>query len=309
MIFCFGIAPNAYAQSAAEPPEINALKAEFLERAKRNDCKYLDDFTDRHVAETGAPALMAQLYALGAITKQSTTKAAFHTCRYHDRKTALRVAIRLYEAMVERNANVTEEVMVTMALEGALGETGWREALAEAGVRPAMQDLVVLHLRCVRKDDQRQRTAFWEWMLTDPQSNARFQFFDSLLDDYGRSPRCASLVGGAKPETACYWNAVEEKVASGSQHLVISPRMRELKSDILGVIPRTKALTESMIKYSEQIGRLDDPRNMVFFQSELRKLIAEACTQTLPSEAQERIRKRLPNGLARSVDALVAAFK
>ncbi|HKA47174.1 MAG TPA: hypothetical protein VKD68_03360 [Methyloceanibacter sp.] len=46
MIGCFGIAPNAYAQSAAEPPEIKALKAEFFERAKRNDCKYLDDFTD-----------------------------------------------------------------------------------------------------------------------------------------------------------------------------------------------------------------------------------------------------------------------
>lgn len=307
MIFCFAIAPNAYAQSAAEPPEINALKAEFLERAKRNDCKYLNDFTDRHVAETGAPALMARVYALNALIKQSTAKTA-SDCLYHDRKTALRAAIRVYEAMAEGNANVTLEVMVTMALEGALGETGWREALAEAGVRPAMQDLVVLHLQCVRNDDQRQRTAFWEWMLADPKSNARFQFFDSTLDRYGRSPWCASLVGGANPETACYWNAVEEKVASSSQRLVISLRMRELKFEILG-FPRTNALTESMIKYSEQIGRLDDPRNMVFFQSELRKLIAEACTQTLPSEAQERIRKRSRNGPARSVDALVAAFK
>ena len=106
MIGCFEIAPNAYAQSAAEPPEIKALKAEFFERAKRNDCKYLDDFTDRHVAETGAPGLMARVYALDAITKQSAAKTASHTCRYHDRKTALRVAIRLYEAMAERNANV-----------------------------------------------------------------------------------------------------------------------------------------------------------------------------------------------------------
>src|SRR5262249_17877820 len=156
------------------------------------------------------------------------------------------------------------------ALEGALG-AAWREALAEAGVRPAMQDLVALHLLCVRKDDQRQPIAFWEWILTDPQSNARFKYFDSFLDEYGRSPMCARLVGSAKPETACYWNAVEEKVASGSQRLVSSRRMNEFRGNILGM-PRINALTESMMKYSERIGRLDDPRNMVFFQSELRKL-------------------------------------
>src|SRR5262249_5808642 len=229
-------------------------------------------------------------------------------CLYHDRKTALRAAIRVYEAMAEGNANVTLEVMVTMALEGALGETGWREALAEAGVRPAMQDLVVLHLQCVRKDDQQQRTAFWEWMLADPKSNARFQFFDSTLDRYGRSPWCASLVGRANPETACYCNAVQEKVASSSQRLVISLRMRDLNIELLGFPPRN-ALTESIIKYSEQTCRVDAPRNMLLFQSELRKMSAAACTQTLPSEARERIRNRSRTAPARSVDALFAAFK
>jgi hypothetical protein len=310
IIGCFGITPNAYAQSAAETPEIKALKAEFLERAKRNDCKYLDEFTDRYVSTTGGPALMAQVYAINTLIKESTAKTtaktASETCRYHDRAAALLVAIRLYEAMAEKNSNVTEEVMVTMALEGALGDA-WREALAEAGVRPAMQDLVVLHLLCARKADEQQPIAFWEWMLTDPKSNARFQFFDSLL--YGQSPMCANLAASAKPETACYWNALEEKVSSGSERLVSSRKMNEFRGTITGTLPRTQALTDAMIKYSEKTGRLDDPRNLAFFQSELRKLIAEACTQTLPSEAQERIRKRLRNAPTRSVEALVAAFK
>src|SRR5262249_39684224 len=143
----------------------------------------------------------------------------------------------------------------------------------------------------IGKDEERKPIAFWEWMLTDRGSDAR-KFLDSVLDSLGRSASCASLASSSTPETACYWNAVEEKVSSGSQRLVISRKMLDFGRNMYS-IPRIQALTTSMLKYSETVGRPDDPRIMVFFQSELRKLIAEACTQTLPSQAQEGIRKRL----------------
>jgi len=78
----------------------------------------------------------------------------------------------------------------------------------------------------------------------------RFEFFDRLLEDYGRFPSCTSLVGNAKPEIACYWNAVEEKVASGAP--VLSPEMRKLHEGLLGM-PRGFALTKGLIKDGEPL--------------------------------------------------------
>ena len=137
-------------------------------------------------------------------------------------------------------------------------------------------------------------------MLKDPQSGARFEFFDGLLEDYGRSQYCTRLVGNAKPEIACYWNAVEEKVASGAPPL--SPEMRKLHDGLLGM-PRVSALMNAMIKPGEPLP------SMASIQSALRKLIAEACAQTLPRETQNEIRKRVSTRPLSSVDTLIAGFK
>jgi len=296
------------AQGVVETPEIKALK----QHVEKGDCGYLNEFTDKNIMESGAAGVAARIYALDALTKESELPPGRRVCRYHDRRAALLVAIRLYEAAAE-TAKHPFEVVVSIALEGALGNS-WRDTLAHAGVRPAMQDLVALHLLCVRKEDDAQRSIpiwerkdneqppipFWEWMLKDPQSGSRFGFFDGHLEDHGRHLPCTSLVGNAKPEIACYWNAVEETVASGPP--VLSPEMRELQQDLLG-IPRVFALMNAMIKPGEPLP------SMASIQSALRKLIAEACAQTLPQETQDEIRKRVSKSALSSVDVLIAPFK
>jgi len=296
------------AQGVVETPEIKALK----QHVEKGDCGYLNEFTDKNIMESGAAGVAARIYALDALTKESELPPGRRVCRYHDRRAALLVAIRLYEAAAE-TAKHPFEVVVSIALEGALGNS-WRDTLAHAGVRPAMQDLVALHLLCVRKEDDAQRSIpiwerkdneqppipFWEWMLKDPRSGSRFEFFDRQLEDYGRSRSCTSLVGNAKPEIACYWNAVEEKVVSGPP--VLSPEMRNLQRDLLGM-PRVFALMNAMIKPDEPLP------SMATIQSALRKLIAEACTQTLPRETQDEIRKRVSTRPLSSVDTLIAGFK
>ena len=297
------------AQAVVETPEIKA----FMQRAEKGDCGYLNDFTDKNIMKSVALGMAARIYALDALTRESELPPSRRVCRYHDRRTALLVAIRLYEAAAASTVKSPDEVVVSIALEGALGNS-WRDTLAHAGVRPAMQDLVALHLLCVRKEDSEQRKipfwdrkdaerppiAFWEWMLKDPKSGSRFGSFDGLLEVYGRSRSCTSLVGNAKPEIACYWNAVEEKVASGAP--VRSPEMRKLQEDLLGM-PRGFVLLNAMIKDGEPLP------TMASIQPALRKLIAEACAQTLPRETQDEIRKRVSLRPLSSVHALIAGFK
>jgi hypothetical protein len=298
-----------YAQGVVETPEIKA----FMQHAEKGDCGYLNEFTDKNIMQSGALGIAARTYAIDALTKEAELPPSRRVCRYHDRRTALSVAIRLYEGAAERMVKSPDEVMVTVALEGALGNS-WQDKLAHAGVRPAMQDVVALNLLCVRKEDSEQQKipfwerkdaeqppiAFWEWMLKDPKSGSRFGFFDGLLEDYGRSRSCTSLVGKAKPEIACYWNAVEEKVASGAP--VRSPEMRKLQEGLLGM-PRVSALLNAMIKDGEPLPTLAS------IQAALRKLIAEACAQTLPPETQDEIRKRVGTRSLSSVGALIADFK
>jgi len=85
-----------------------------------------------------------------------------------------------------------------------------------------------------------------------------------LSADYGRFPFCTSLVGNAKPEIACYWNAVEEKVASGAP--VLSPEMRKLHEGLLGM-PRGFALTQGLIKDGEPLPSMAsaDGRKLLVF--------------------------------------------
>jgi len=297
------------AQGVLEKPEIKAL----FQRAEQGDCAYLYKFTDDNIMKSGELGIAARIYAIDALTKESELPPSRRVCRYHDRRTALRVAIRMYEAAAESMAKPTDEVMVSIALEGALGNS-WRDKLAHASVRAAMQDLIALHLLCVRKEDDAQRSIpiwerkdseqrpipFWEWMLKDPKSGSRFGFFDGLLDTYGRSQSCTSLVGNAKPEIACYWNAVEEKVASGAP--VISLEIRKLQQDLLGM-PRGFALMNAMIKDGEPLPSITS------IHSALRKLIAEACAQTLSPETQDEISKRVSTRPLSSVDTLIAGFK
>src|SRR5215813_11343093 len=283
------------AQGVLDKPEIKAL----FQRAEQGDCAYLYKFTDDNIMKSGELGIAARIYAIDALTKESELPPSRRVCRYHDRRTALRVAIRMYEAAAESMAKPTDEVMVSIALEGALGNS-WRDKLAHAGVRAAMQDLIALHLLCVRKESEQRPIPFWEWMLKDPKSGSRFGFFDGLLDTYGRSQSCTSLVGNPKPEIACYWNAVEEKVASGAP--VISLEIRKLQQDLLGM-PRGFALMNAMIKDGEPLPSITS------IHSALRKLIAEACAQTLSPETQDEISKRVSTRPLSSVDTLIAGFK
>jgi hypothetical protein len=185
------LAVSTRAQSMAETPDIKVLR----QHAEIGDCGYLDQFTDNNIKKSGALGIAARIYALDALTKESAPPPSQRVCRYHDRRTALLVAVRLYEASAGSMAKSSDEVVVSIALSGALGNS-WRDKLAHAGVRPAMQDLVALHLLCVRKDNEQRAIPFWErkdgelrplpfweWMLRDPQSGSRFEFFDRLLED------------------------------------------------------------------------------------------------------------------------------
>ena len=126
-----------YAQGVVETPEIKA----FMQHAEKGDCGYLNEFTDKNIMQSGALGIAARTYAIDALTKEAELPPSRRVCRYHDRRTALSVAIRLYEGAAERMVKSPDEVMVTVALEGALGNS-WQDKLAHAGVRPAMQDLV-----------------------------------------------------------------------------------------------------------------------------------------------------------------------
>jgi hypothetical protein len=297
------------AQGVLETPEIKA----FLLHAAKGDCAYLNEVTDKNITQSSPLGIAAQLYALDALTNESELPPSRRVCRYHDRRTALRVAIRRYAAAAERMVKSFDEVVVTIALEGALGDS-WQDKLAQAGVRPAMQDLVALHLLCVRKEDEEQRKIpfwerkdteqppipFWEWMFKEAKPASRYGSFERLLEVYGQSRSCMSLVGNAKPEIACYWNAVEETVATGVP--VRSPEMRKLQHALQDT-PRGVALMLGMIKDGEPIP------SMTSVQSALRKLVAEACAQTLPPETQDEIRKRVRTRSLSSVDTLIAGFK
>jgi len=78
--------------------------------------------------------------------------------------------------------------------------------------------------------------------------------------------------------------------------------MRKLQHGLLGM-PRVSALMNAMIKPGEPLP------SMASIQSALRKLIAEACAQTLPQETQDEIRKRVSKSALSSVDVLIAPFK
>jgi len=163
------------AQGVLEMPEIKAL----IQRIEQGDCAYLNEFTDKNIMKSGALGVAARVYALDGLIRESGQSPSRRVCRSHDRRTALRVAIRWYEAAAERLVKSPDEVMVSMALEGALGNS-WQDKLAHVGVRPAMQDLVAVHLLCVRKEDEEQRQIpiipFWEWMLKDPRSGSASSF-------------------------------------------------------------------------------------------------------------------------------------
>jgi hypothetical protein len=78
--------------------------------------------------------------------------------------------------------------------------------------------------------------------------------------------------------------------------------MRKLQ-DGLQDTPRGSAPMMGMIKDGEPIP------SMASVQSALRKLVAEACAQTLPLETQDEIRKRVRTRPLSSVDTLIAGFK
>jgi hypothetical protein len=307
------VKPLLIADDVADDPEYHALE----QHASRGDCKYVDDFIDRNIDKSGVAGRLARSYAAATLTPEPAQDPGSQGCPYHDRKTALRVLIWLYETWAQPEAARKTSYMDEFILENVLGET-WIEQLADAGVRPAMQDLVALHLMCPSRRTVSigrfafwdPRRAFWGWMLADPKSGSRNPHFNDLLRSYADSLSCKKIHGLAKLETACYWDAVEARLASGSSEpTLLSPEMRRLLQDMMSGTPRMDVITSSVLAYSEHVGGLRDPRVDEFLRSEMRKLIAAGCAATLSPAALEEIKQRAAERPSGTLDVLINAFK
>jgi hypothetical protein len=285
-------------------PEVKELIADLTRHDQAGDCKFVDDFVDRNVRGQDAAGTAARFVALVDLTRSRTVAADDNVrCRYHDRRAAVELAVWLFEAHAVSLENPASWYPVEVPLEHALGRT-WREKLAETGTRAAMQDLVVLHLSCIRKDD-RVWSEFWDWLLKGSTGDVWLDV-ERELDLAVGFPACAEMPVPASLETACYWNAVERNLAIPTEPLVASKEMRlMLVPNIMRA--RGDQIARAGMDFAERNGiTLQDPRADIHFYQMISDIIAEGCAATLPPAARKRVAARAAQQPSRRLESLLA---